>query len=887
MTERKRRSEDGKDMDSQQQQPPLSLSKKRNTAKDEDFKSLTAEFDQNAAMLDLEGIREFQKEAIWRQMQEYKRDALRAQQQTQSFERRQSLWVEQINRICHLWETAIHDLDAIVNGSDGGNSNNHNPSTSIAPEQCNPQQAWLELFLPTNIPLSPQSSADRTDDVVSAMAGSSELAKANLERFNASVQNVLRQLSAKGSGEPIDWPSAVDRLTRLRVSQSEIDELKSKVALMSRQLSEKRELLEQRESELRRALKSLDRSICPTVRRSDATAAMAEPATASEPGSSSPANKEALVGDEADNQASQTGQPTSNGVPPSAANKAQGHQDKTDYKLLAERRLAEIEAKIHENTQLISQVDALKLQIANVPDHIVAETVLYKQALSSREYYSMQAQRLQAEVERLFAEIAQLKASRAEFEESILTESTSQRQSLEAEMQRLQNDLVRVRHHRDQIQRELEERRAQDAVEDQKSSELKLLSDVRRERMNALISENKRLLTYISVLKGDRAAFETYTDEELSKTTAVADELRAKLEQAVRREKKLSSQLEVLSANGSSDEARVASPSQASPGSDSALRLAAELQTLRQEADMLQARVRKYEEVLGGVWVDEKGQLIQGAESTKSNELVAKQAKLDALMLERDSLLKTSDMMERELQTICESFAKLEEQNTSKVWDLSLKEQAIARVVAEKCKYEEKFIGLNKDREAQRQSNQALRLQNAKQLEHIKVIEERDRMLSHQLSLAGNEAQQATLAWQTTLAKLQESQQRTQELEEQAKVLEERARIAAAALNDRTESLGAMEHEKNRIQEMLDLANRQISEAEKINNQSDLAEMYASYKALLKCPTCQVRFKSHVLTRCMHVFCKECIDSRIETRQRKCPSCSEPFGAKDVRQIYL
>ncbi|KAJ2219411.1 hypothetical protein IWW45_009332, partial [Coemansia sp. RSA 485] len=93
MTERKRRSEDGKDMDSQQQQqPPLSLAKKRNTAKDEDFKSLSAEFDQNAAMLDLEGIREFQKEAIWRQMQEYKRDALRAQQQTKSFERRQSAW---------------------------------------------------------------------------------------------------------------------------------------------------------------------------------------------------------------------------------------------------------------------------------------------------------------------------------------------------------------------------------------------------------------------------------------------------------------------------------------------------------------------------------------------------------------------------------------------------------------------------------------------------------------------------------------------------------------------------------------------------------------------------------------------------------------------------
>ncbi|KAJ2365495.1 E3 ubiquitin-protein ligase bre1, partial [Coemansia sp. RSA 2607] len=570
----------------------------------------------------------------------------------------------------------------------------------------------------------------------------------------------------------------------------------------------------------------------------------------------------------------------------SAAN-LQAQQDTADYKMLAERRLLELEAKMQENTQLTAQVDALKLQIASVPDHIVAETALYKQALSSRDFYNLQAQRLQVEVERLFNEIAGLRASRSEFEEGILTETTAQRQSLEAEMQRLQNDLARVRHHRDQIQRELEERRAQDGVEDQKSSELKLLSDVRRERMNALISENKRLLAYVSVLKGDRAAFETYTDEELSKTTAVTDELRAKLEQVVRREKKLSGQLEALTISGGSDEARVASPAQASPDSEGTLRLVSDMQGLRQEIEVLQTRVRKYEEILGCVCVDEKGQIVEASGSSKNDELVSKQQKIDALTLERDGLLRTSEMMERELQTICDSFAKLEEQNTSKVWDLSAKEQAIARVVAEKSKYEEKFIGLNKDREAQRMANQALRHQNSKQLEHIKAIEERDRMLSQQVALVGNEAQQATVAWQTTQTRLEEAQQRISELEEQGRALEERARVATAALGERTENLALMEHEKKRAQEALELANRRMRDAEKVTDHTGLAKLCADYKALLKCPTCQTNFKSHALMRCMHVFCKQCIDSRIETRQRKCPSCSEPFGAKDVRQIYL
>ncbi|KAJ2778147.1 E3 ubiquitin-protein ligase bre1 [Coemansia javaensis] len=584
-----------------------------------------------------------------------------------------------------------------------------------------------------------------------------------------------------------------------------------------------------------------------------------------------------------------------------------------EQRLLAERRLAEIEEKVRENTELAQQVDSLKLQIASVPDYVISETALYKQMEASRGHYGAQAQRLQAETERLLGEIGALQASRGEFEEGIAAEAAAQRQALEAEMQRLQNDLVRVRHHRDQVQRELEERRAQDAVEDQKTAELKLLSDVRRERMNALASENKRLLACIAVLRGDRAAFETYTDEELGRATSVADDLRARLEQVARREKRLTEQLAALSVQGGGtggggDEksAIVAAATAATgpqqqqlhqaPGDSDAARLLAELQGARDEAARLQQRVAKYEEILGAATVDELGRIAGespaaaeggGAAAAVGSELAAKQRRIDELTLERDGLARTSEMMERELQTICESFARLEEQNTSKVWNLAGKEQAIARVVAEKSKYEEKFIGLNKDREAQRAANQALRSQSAKQLEHIKAIEERDRALAQQLSLLESEAQHATQAWHATQAQLLDAQQRALALEEQARALEDKARAAAAALGERTEALAAADHARRRAEEQLAAAAQRTAEAERATDQTGLAKLCSDYKALLKCPTCQTNFKSHTLLRCMHVFCKQCIDSRIETRQRKCPSCSEPFGAKDVRQIYL
>ena len=56
-------------------------------------------------------------------------------------------------------------------------------------------------------------------------------------------------------------------------------------------------------------------------------------------------------------------------------------------------------------------------------------------------------------------------------------------------------------------------------------------------------------------------------------------------------------------------------------------------------------------------------------------------------------------------------------------------------------------------------------------------------------------------------------------------------------------------------------------------------------KTLLKCSACNVNFKDTIIIRCCHVFCKSCIDVRINTRQRKCPNCSESFSASDVKPI--
>lgn len=55
----------------------------------------------------------------------------------------------------------------------------------------------------------------------------------------------------------------------------------------------------------------------------------------------------------------------------------------------------------------------------------------------------------------------------------------------------------------------------------------------------------------------------------------------------------------------------------------------------------------------------------------------------------------------------------------------------------------------------------------------------------------------------------------------------------------------------------------------------------------LTCPSCKVKRKDAVLTKCFHVFCLECLKTRYETRQRKCPKCNAGFGANDYHRLYL
>ena len=95
--------------------------------------------------------------------------------------------------------------------------------------------------------------------------------------------------------------------------------------------------------------------------------------------------------------------------------------------------------------------------------------------------------------------------------------------------------------------------------------------------------------------------------------------------------------------------------------------------------------------------------------------------------------------------------------------------------------------------------------------------------------------------------------------------------------------------EKTRLSEELQIVKKKLDaySSSGIGIVKDLEDELSNYKKLMKCNSCHIRDKNAVILKCMHCFCKTCLDIRLETRQRKCPNCGDPFGASDVKQIFL
>lgn len=74
-------------------------------------------------------------------------------------------------------------------------------------------------------------------------------------------------------------------------------------------------------------------------------------------------------------------------------------------------------------------------------------------------------------------------------------------------------------------------------------------------------------------------------------------------------------------------------------------------------------------------------------------------------------------------------------------------------------------------------------------------------------------------------------------------------------------------------------------EGSKMNKMKE--EQLQMLRALMECSVCHQNYKDAVITKCFHLFCKECLDKNVKIRHRKCPACGLAFGADDIRTVHF
>uniref|UniRef100_A0A7S4GIB7 E3 ubiquitin protein ligase n=1 Tax=Eutreptiella gymnastica TaxID=73025 RepID=A0A7S4GIB7_9EUGL len=67
----------------------------------------------------------------------------------------------------------------------------------------------------------------------------------------------------------------------------------------------------------------------------------------------------------------------------------------------------------------------------------------------------------------------------------------------------------------------------------------------------------------------------------------------------------------------------------------------------------------------------------------------------------------------------------------------------------------------------------------------------------------------------------------------------------------------------------------------------ELREKVEAYRIVLNCNVCNARRKDTIITKCLHVFCSQCVEENLRDRKRKCPQCAMKFSESDVKHVYL
>ncbi|KAH6576633.1 hypothetical protein BASA50_005995 [Batrachochytrium salamandrivorans] len=774
----------------------------------------------------------FQKKAIWAQMEEYQRQLDRTTRDMNSLESKVMSAESAVASATAFVEAVYETLQAIT----------HLPeltiSSSISDSQSQLVTTASSLLHQLNI-LSSSTTTPSLSNQVSSWGGIIQKRWASIGQL---LSTVFSSISLAGKLEP----DTEKMLSRTMVLAAEASQLHTQVSQQQGRIEMLESKLDTTDQLLIRTEKKLDRLRL----QSNALPTSNSSATAN--------NVNAIGRGAAIGNRSETTDSAMSASTPAL------HQSSSDLSTLvfeeraveatrlAEFRLNEIQLLKKDRIALQNDINSLRIELDDARSSQARVLDMDRQL----RYEITQQEVMRNELERVLLENQTLHSDRRMFTDQVRALEAKERKTLEADFRKLELDLHRIRSGRDTLQKNLDERTARDDVEFKQNQELRLIANTRNDRIVSLEAELQRLKMYIAASIGEQSLLDFFDDSPDKNPY-----------------KTLKEKIDALEIKQQHFEALVISLQSEDPISDLSLKLT-ETEDARQA---LAVQLEKYTRIFGST------------ESDSGVRLEAQAHELEEFATKCKYYQKTESRLLTEIETIGKAWADLESQNSKRVTNLTEKEDHIMRLLAEKTKYEQKFAMLSKQSTTYNNMGIALRRQSDKQLEQIRKQEDIEKNLSMQLQVLEKEAATKAPALEKEKRKVAELLQQVGQYKDRFERATQRCDQLVNVVKQKTELIEHEADAKRRLQEQVELLKKKMETITNSQPQGDaqLLKQLEEYKLLLKCQSCSHNFKSHVLLKCMHTFCKDCIDTIYNSRQRKCPACGTAFGQQDVKPVYL
>lgn len=611
-----------------------------------------------------------------------------------------------------------------------------------------------------------------------------------------------------------------------------------------------------------------------------------------------------------------------------------------EQKELANNRLAELDRLHREHRDTLKEVEKLKMDIRQLPESVIVETTEYKCLQSQFSVLYNESMQMRTALDETRLQLQNAKNQHMRQIEMMESEELSRQKTLRAEMIQLEDVLGQLRKEYEMLRIEFEQNLAANEQTGPINREMRhLITSLQNhnQQLKGEVHRYKRKYkdTNQELNKARKELEDSSRGDSCSTTTPAGDSNEEKPLNSVKKEEPDTEGEETSTDNKSTvlkdnNAQRVKMQEQETCIKDLKAQLkkaVSEQKELKLLLDMYKGVSKEQRDKVQLMAAEKKAR--QELEDHRQKAKLAQENKRERRLADEDALRKIKQLEEQkyelqkqlstaarppgdpihnfsrpfagsqeeeallnEMEVTGQAFEDMQEQNSRLIQQLREKDDANFKLMSERIKAN----SLHKLLREEKQLLQDQVLTRDQQIESMgsvaRRLEEKERLLAAALSAVEKELLLRQQAMEMHKRKAIESAQSAADLKLHLEKYHAQMKEAQQVVAEKTSALEAEAYKTKRLHEELAILRRKAERMKKMEQAGSsmdevLLEEIREYKETLTCPSCKVKRKDAVLTKCFHVFCWDCLRTRYETRQRKCPKCNAAFGANDYHRLYL